>query len=824
MRSRTHLPVLILLGVCSSALAAEPKHDRHGDPLPDGAIARLGSLRLRNEAPFVDAGFTADAKALIVCDNKFISFWDPITGKRQRRVQIKHVGQVWRLCLSGDGKTLVLNSNDNLLRFVDPATGAERHTLNFGQRGFLSDLLVSGDGKIVASLHQTSLALWDAAAGKLLHEIKGPPVVPYPSSHNSIALAPDGKQLVLPRADGSLHLLEVATGKELHSWKLPPLRPGMHPSQRALRMAFSPNGQYFAFGGLDTPLTVCELSSGKRLQELALPRGTISGLAFTPNGRFLAVDDYTRIRLFGVLSGKELHKLPLTSAMRNHNQLIFSPDGRTLAFLNDHTIDLWDSVADRRLHPRVGHESWVRSLAFFPDGQRLVSADFTNDMRIWDIATGRTLSQRRNNTPCESLIVDRDDESVRFAGFDFTAHRWEPRTGRENVSSRMGFGLSTNNVALSPDGRSLAAFIFMSAGQGRPATRELRVYDVKTSKSIVLPGLAESSWVSHLQFTPDSIRFAAIGQDGTLRLWDRNTGKLLRELRREAPSGQPMRLAFASDGRSAALLDNVIRIREVASGVDRLRVPPVPGQQFALAYSPNARFLACGQDDGRILVYSAVSGKQLAQWQGNQGYIHALTFSRDSRYLASGGANGIILVWEVPKDAALPASLKTEEADSLWKALGDSDAAAANRALASLAAAPAHTLPLFEKQLQPIGKSLDHERLARLIAELDDDSFQVRQRATRELALIGSDAAEALRQALLNGPSAESRRRIEDLLSHLKKDGDSPRLRFLRALEVLERIGSPQAKALLRSLAGKSLPAEWHEEVQSSLRRLGDTP
>ena len=222
----------------------------------------------------------------------------------------------------------------------------------------------------------------------------------------------------------------------------------------------------------------------------------------------------------------------------------------------------------------------------------------------------------------------------------------------------------------------------------------------------------------------------------------------------------------------------MVRIREIASGADRLQIPPVPGSVSTLAYSPDTRFLACGQSDGRIVVYSAVSGNQMAQWQGKQGSVRALAFSRDSRLLASGGANGTILIWEVPKDEAMPAVLKAEKAISLWQTLGDSDAAKANRALAALIAAPAQTLPLFKERLRPIGNPRDGERLARLIAELDDDSFKIRERATRELAIAGADAADALRRALHDDPSVEVKRRIEDLLSRLKKGGDARRLRF----------------------------------------------
>jgi HEAT repeat protein len=160
----------------------------------------------------------------------------------------------------------------------------------------------------------------------------------------------------------------------------------------------------------------------------------------------------------------------------------------------------------------------------------------------------------------------------------------------------------------------------------------------------------------------------------------------------------------------------------------------------------------------------------------------------------------------------------------LWQALGASDAATANRALAGQAAAPTQALPLFRERLPPLGQELDRAQLGRWIAQLDDESFQVRERATRELAMAGEDAADALRHALDNGPSAETKRRVEDLLSRLKTSSDSRRLRFLRAIEALERIGTPPAKELLRELAGKPMSIELREEVQASLRRLGDKP
>jgi hypothetical protein len=208
------------------------------------------------------------------------------------------------------------------------------------------------------------------------------------------------------------------------------------------------------------------------------------------------------------------------------------------------------------------------------------------------------------------------------------------------------------------------------------------------------------------------------------------------------------------------------------------------------------------------------------RWWGKQSSATALAFSPDSRLLATGGYDGTILLWKLPENESLPAMLSMEEAATLWQVLANDDAARANRALAGLAAAPAQTVPLIKQRFRTDWKKPDAKRLTRLIADLDDNAFKVRERATRELSEAGSEAADALRQALANNPSTEVKRRLEDLLNRLSKGGSPERLRSLRAIEVLERICTPEAIDVLRELARQSLPAELHEDIEASLQRL----
>ncbi len=116
--------------------------------------------------------------------------------------------------------------------------------------------------------------------------------------------------------------------------------------------------------------------------------------------------------------------------------------------------------------------------------------------------------------------------------------------------------------------------------------------------------------------------------------------------------------------------------------------------------------------------------------------------------------------------------------------------------------------------------SLDVARLARLIADLDSDQFETRRRASQALEHLNESAIPALRKALAARPSAEVRRRLEEILERLEGPLPAERLREVRAIEVLEHQATQVAIALLRSLAQGAPGARLTEEARASLERL----
>jgi hypothetical protein len=126
------------------------------------------------------------------------------------------------------------------------------------------------------------------------------------------------------------------------------------------------------------------------------------------------------------------------------------------------------------------------------------------------------------------------------------------------------------------------------------------------------------------------------------------------------------------------------------------------------------------------------------------------------------------------------------------------------------------------RRLHPVPVA-DEKRLAQLLADLDSDQFKVRDRATLELETLGEGALPALRKALQGEAALERRRRLERLIGKQDRERWSPgpeRLRTMRALEVLERAGTPEARRILRVLAAGVSNSSLTQDARGALTRL----
>ncbi|HEV3237570.1 MAG TPA: WD40 repeat domain-containing protein, partial [Gemmataceae bacterium] len=213
------------------------------------------------------------------------------------------------------------------------------------------------------------------------------------------------------------------------------------------------------------------------------------------------------------------------------------------------------------------------------------------------------------------------------------------------------------------------------------------------------------------------------------------------------------------------------------------------------------------------------TGKELRTFGGHRGEIRSLAFSQDGRRLASSSNDSTVVVWDLA--AASPGQTLDDKAlDGLWADLAGDDAKAAYKAVWRMTLAPKATLPVLTKKLRPIPEP-DAKKISQYIKDLDNEAFEVREKADKELNALGEAPVPALREVLDKKPSPEMQRRIESLLDRAPHYVMNPeKLRRLRALYALEQIASPEARRLLTDLASGAGYALETQEAKAALRRL----
>jgi hypothetical protein len=243
----------------------------------------------------------------------------------------------------------------------------------------------------------------------------------------------------------------------------------------------------------------------------------------------------------------------------------------------------------------------------------------------------------------------------------------------------------------------------------------------------------------------------------------------------------------------------------------------------ALTFSPDGRLLA-SSDGHAIHVWEAASGAKVRSFHGHRAELTSLGFDRDARRLVSAGFDSTVLVWDLTgrlRDGKIPR--REQSAASLearWRGLAERDAGKAYRAVWDLTAAEELTVHFLKQRLRAVPHP-DPQRTARLITDLSSERFTVRQAAEAALKKLDVLAEKALRQALQSGPPLEVRRRLEQLLQRINDPVPSVEtLQVLRALAVLERIASPQARQLVRALAQGAPDAYLTREARATLGRL----
>src|SRR5437868_5815959 len=285
--------------------------DLYGDPLPQGAVARLGTVRDRHAGWIHAIVFTRDGKTLITAgEESLISFWDLVAGKRRDQVFSEYEARA--LALSGDGANLAsadLNGNVKLRK----TTTGELLWSASGSRWFATSVALSANAKNLAlGGRDGTIRIWEVGTDR------------EPRGHTTggggdayVAFPRDGHTLVAACSDGSIRTWDIATGRQQTRWQYFPEISGF---------ALAPDARTVALAARESGGThLKQVDTGKEVRAFPIHA---SCLAFSPDGTILGTGGGGVLCLWEVRTGKQIYQW---TGLTGLQALAFSPDGKTIA-------------------------------------------------------------------------------------------------------------------------------------------------------------------------------------------------------------------------------------------------------------------------------------------------------------------------------------------------------------------------------------------------------------------------------------------------------------------------------------------------------------
>ncbi len=689
MRVHTLSSLLLVLSLVGYLSAGEASGtDPYGDPLPAGAISRLGTVRWRHEKPIRVLTFSPDGSLLACAGRPFtpgqvigddpIRILDGRTGKPMGTLQ-GHDRTVYSICFSSSGKWLVSCGAGATVRLWDvaqqkmlwlyPVTSyAEARYLPDGTTRPVSDaqmavlrefgestamqVAFAHDGKHVLATNRTGFPLtrqtvapdgtriitqdakrWirilDVATGKQVRQIDD-------SDWGQTYLMPDGKSAMSAEHD-EIHLVEIATGKDRSTAKLDGVKQVFGKPRYKL---WSPVTPYFwpspdqrtAVLGWQDFLISVDVASGKLLNTVAQRKGrgdyplVGASVAFSADGKLMALVLRKRTR--------EIHIQDVRTGELRHKLSLqsttpvcvaFFPDGKRLAVAHKNAVRLWDVETGKEISPDAGHRDTIGSVALSPDGSRAATASDDGTARLWDTRSGKEL------------------------------HRWaiewiQPCEFR---------------VAFSPDGKLLAVV-------KRGKIDVLACEDGKTLRSLsgYLSGKKTvrktDTWSCAVAFSQDGKWLACArsapwpGKEKVFQRWDMESGMILHEKHidlsgEEGPESAGKGVQFFVTLVISPSLKRLVTSQfathasflcDADTGQSQFRVDSHPGFTTA-RFSPDERLVALGTQSGSLYLVESQGGKVVRKIAGPSGHSFPRTFLDEGRVLLSDHQDNSTRFWDV---------------------------------------------------------------------------------------------------------------------------------------------------------------------------------
>ena len=485
-----------------------------------------------------------------------------------------------------------------------------------------------------------TIRLWDVSTAEELLTFAG-----HADGVSDVIFSPDGKTLASHGyRDGMIYLWNASTGEFLRSLT------GHTGSVHSI--AFSYNGEILACSSEDGTIRLWEPDTGQLKSTITTNRESdkvdhgVKSVLFHPDGRKMISNNYgdDMIQFWDVETGEHLNTIYCPPDTTDH--ITIAPDGNTLVYTGDEgAIRFWDLTANTAIRTLNGYAQMFRDITYSPDGSRVVTISSGPSIRFWDTQTENLTKTYYNpeGVKIESITYSPDGETLACASgpkdyhtvFLLNTNTFE----HEQIFTGHKEGMICS-VAFSPDGKILAA------GDDNGS---IFLWDVNTGKK-----LREIDWnddfryndfIRSLVFSPDGKMLMSKSDSGTC-FWNISSGNTIQQL-------NAYEVVVSPDWKSIVGIGGTDQTRCISVwnfGEDEpLRTISSLPNACQLEYSPNGQTFVSGHTDGKFRFWDAKTGQLIQTYAGHINGIWFLSYSPDGKTLATAGWDSTVLLWDVPK-------------------------------------------------------------------------------------------------------------------------------------------------------------------------------
>ena len=500
--------------------------------------------------------------------------------------------------------------------------------IQLGHASKITSIAMTSDNRyIISGSLDKTIKIWDTQANVLINTLSG-----HTSSIMKVAISPDNKYIASGSRDKTVKLWDFE--KEIFTY------PGQ--SYSADYVGFSPDGKYiFSSGANDRDTNIWDIE-GKKLSASFKNNYAYEGVAFSPDRKLIAL-----IGANPVIYSINVYDKPVKLESSSPDFFDFSPDSKIIIGSTGYGIDVLD-VKTGKLIKKIGANTILKAL-FLKGGKKIVSMDYTNDVKIWDIDKGEIVKiLKSHEDKLTDIFVSKDGKRLITSSEDNSIKLWDLESFKL-INTFKSNSTAVNCIAISDEAKLAVT---------GSDDKSMRIWDLGEAE-LIKSFDKNTEEVKGIAISPDAKNI--IMSERNLKYFDVESGKLVKSINGEKYYfGDPV--LFTPNGKFLLTCDrnNEILFMDINSGKVIRRFSGHTEAVKALSLSPDGKYFVSGGYDRKVKFWNLnISNNELTTLTDHISDVTAVVFSPDGKLVASGSDDGTVIVSEVDYEAGFLRPINT---------------------------------------------------------------------------------------------------------------------------------------------------------------------